>query len=80
MYNLNICFVKYQSTHLGLPQSLLMQFLHFPWFLQYVDQSSWIEGKPLHIWTVTGLVVTGSALVMSENWFVMVMMDVDVVD
>ena len=38
------------------------------------------EGKPLHIWTVTGLVVTRSVLMMLGNWFVIVMMDVDVVD
>ena len=29
------------------------------------------EGKPLCIWTATGLVTTGSALMMSGNRFVM---------
>ena len=38
------------------------------------------EGKPLHIWTATGLVVIITWMVMSENQFVMVMKDVDVVD
>ena len=29
------------------------------------------EGKPLRIWTATGLVTTGSSMMMSGNWFVM---------
>ena len=29
------------------------------------------EGKPLHIWTATGLAVTWSSMLMSGNWFVM---------
>ena len=35
-----------------------------------------VEAIPLHTWTATGLVV----IVMSGNWFVMVMKNVDVVD
>ena len=38
------------------------------------------EGKPLHIWTATGLAVTWYSMLMSGNWFVMVMIDVDAVD
>ena len=38
------------------------------------------EGKPLHIWTATGLAVTSTSLLISGNWFVMMLMDVDDVD
>ena len=60
-----------------------IRFIVKPWFLteiQFLHQIFLLEGKPLHIWTATGLAVTWWSMLMSGNQFVMVMMDVNGVD
>ena len=78
--NLTISYIlKYQSTHLGSPQSLDMvsSLSMVSWVCRANFMDEW--EKPLRIWTVTGLVVTGTALSDVRKPGLWWMQDADVV-
>ena len=51
---------------LGLSQSLEMDFFNL---LIAWNVHVHVEGKPLHLWTVTGLAATWTSWLMTGNWF-----------